>query len=274
MLIDTHCHLNMIIRSYKTKEKFEPLNSQETETCSSIIKQAEEQDVTAIINVGTDLVESLTCIEIAKQFNNCYATIGLHPNDAKEDWKNVIQEFKHLLSDKSSLKIVGIGECGIDKHYPNYDLKKQRDAFAAQIELALEYNIALSIHSRDADQETYEVLAEYKKEPNLKGVIHCFSSNENFAQKYLDLGFVLGVGGTVTYPKNEELRQIVQNVPLEKIILETDAPFLPPQIIRGQQNTPAHIRTIADFIAELKNENYSVVAKTTSTITKELFGIA
>jgi len=263
----------MIIRSYKTKESFIPLSTSELETCKTIVQEAEQKNVTKIINVGTDLIESLTCIDIAKHFTNCYATIGLHPNDATNDWQTIIQEFKELLIQKKELKIVGIGECGIDKHYPGYNLKRQQQAFAAQIELALEHNLPLSIHSRDADEETYQVLASFKSEPNLKGVIHCFSSNESYAQKYIDLGFVLGFGGTVTYPKNETLRDIVKTFPLESIILETDAPFLAPQIIRGKQNTPAQIRTIAEFIAELRDESFDHVSKTISTTTHNTFSL-
>lgn len=273
MLIDTHCHLNIIIRNYKTKKNFEPISLQETKECQKIITDALDQDVTKLINVGTDLIESLTCIDIAKKFDNCVATIGLHPTDTTYGFKPTITEFKELLKQKKELKIVGIGECGIDKYHPGYNLQHQRDAFAAQIELALEHNLPLVIHSRDADLETYEGLAAYKGESNLKGTIHCFSSDENYAQKYLDLGFVLGFGGTVTYPKNETLRNVVKAIPLEKIILETDAPFLPPQIIRGKRNTPSQIRTIAEYIAELRDESYNKVAKTTSETTKSLFNI-
>lgn len=273
MLTDTHCHLNMMIRDYKTKEKFIPLSETEIEACKKIINHAAENEVTKIINVGTDLIESLTCIDIAKHFESNFATIGLHPNDANNDWKKTIVEFKHLLADKQELKIVGIGECGIDKHYPGYDLKRQKEAFEAQIELALEYNLPLSIHSRDADEETYQGLASYKNEPNLKGVIHCFSSDENYAQKYLDLGFVLGVGGTLTYPKNDTLRNVAKMVTLKNIILETDAPFLAPQKFRGQQNSPAHIQTIAQFVAELLDISYKKVTETTEETVHNLFNI-
>lgn len=273
MLIDTHCHINMIIRSYKTKSSFQPLSQQELLTCQQLIDNAQAQEVTKIINVGTDLIESLTCIDIAKHFNNNYATIGLHPNDATENWQTTITEFKELLKQKEQLKIVGIGECGIDKHYPGYNLKRQQEAFAAQIELALEHNLALSIHSRDADEETYQALAAYRNEPDLKGTIHCFSSNDAYAAKYIDLGFVLGFGGTITYPKNEHLRHVAKTIPLEKIILETDAPFLAPQVIRGKQNTPAQIRTIAEYLADLREESHNKIFESTAQITQNLFGI-
>ncbi len=179
--------------------------------------------------------------------------------------------FKGLLLNKKEYKIVGIGECGIDKHYPNYNLEQQQDVFHAQIQLAIEHDLALVIHSRDADQETYDVLAQYKGEKNFRGTIHCFSSDENYAQKYIDLGFVLGFGGTVTYPKNETLRSVVKMIPLEKIILETDAPFLSPQSVRGTKNNPANIRIIAEYIAQLRSENFEEVASTIKKTTTTLF---
>ncbi|MFA5998946.1 MAG: TatD family hydrolase [Candidatus Babeliales bacterium] len=273
MLIETHCHMNLMFRDFSKNDQFKPLTPQEIEVCKNILDQAKDNQVEIVINVGTNLVESLLCIEIAKHFENCFATIGLHPNDADEVWPLTIQKFKHLLVQKKDLKIVGIGECGIDKHYPDYDLERQQDVFHEQIQLALENNLALIVHSRDADQETYQVLAQYKNEPNLKGTIHCFSSDENYAQKYIDLGFVLGVGGTVTYPKNKILRDVAKSIPLEKIIFETDAPFLPPQIIRGKPNTPAQIKTIAEFVAELRNEPLEKVMEVTAQTTKNLFGL-
>lgn len=273
MLIDTHCHLNIMIRNYTTKKTAKPLSSHEIDECKKIIDAALDQHVSIIINVGTDLVESLTCIDIAHHFQNCFATVGLHPTDTTADWKKTITEFKKLLEKKKELKIIGIGECGIDKYHQPYNLQQQKDAFAAQIELALEHNLPIVVHSRDADQETYESLYAYRNHPNLKGVIHCFSSNIDYAQKYIDLGFVLGFGGTITYPKNNELRKVATTIPLEKIVLETDAPFLPPQIIRGKQNAPAQIRTIAEYIAMLKNDEYQKIARITTETTKKLFGI-
>lgn len=273
MLIDTHCHMNIMVRNYVTKKNFIPLSFQEIDDCKRIINTAVNQQVSTIINVGTDLIESLTCIDIAKHFDNCYATIGLHPTDATDNWQAIMTEFTDLLRKKNELKIIGIGECGIDKYHQGYDAQRQRNVFEAQIELALEHNLALIVHSRDADIETYETLYAYRNEKNLKGTIHCFSSDMNYAAKYLDLGFVLGFGGTITYPKNNELRKVVTTIPLEKIILETDAPFLPPQIIRGKQNSPAQIRTVAEYIAMIRNEPYEHIAATTTQTAKDLLQI-
>lgn len=272
-MIDTHCHLNIMVRNFSENTTIVPFTTQELATCSEILNNAQRNMVSTLINVGTNLTESLLCIELAKHFSNCYATIGLHPNDTDADWPKTIKKFNELLSNKKNLKIVGIGECGIDQHYPDFNLKRQQDAFHAQIQLALEHNLALVIHSRDSDEETYQALAAYKGEKNFRGTIHCFSSNESYAKKYLDLGFVLGFGGTVTYPKNETLRNVAKMIPLEKIVLETDAPYLPPQSLRGTKNNPANIKIIAQYIADLRKEELQTVAQTTRQTSATLFGL-
>ena len=273
-MVDTHCHLNIMVRNFAQNSTIIPFNSSELHECSVILNDATKNSVTTIINVGTNLTESLLCIELAKHFSNCFVTLGIHPNDATATtWQNELATFQELLISKEELKIVGIGECGIDQHYPDFDLKLQQDVFHAQIQLALKHNLAIVVHSRDADMQTYQALAEYRGEKNFRGTIHCFSSDEQYAEKYLNLGFVLGFGGTLTYPKNETLRNVAKMVPLEKIILETDAPFLPPQNLRGKKNTPANIAIIAKFLAELRNENFEKVAQVTDQTSRKLFGL-
>lgn len=273
MLIDTHCHMNIMVRNFENKEPFQNFNSEEIEQMKKIVSDAHAQNVTGIINVGTNYTESFACVEIAKLFENCFATIGLHPNDITDTWQNDMLNFKGLLLEKKKNKIVGIGECGIDKHYPNFNLEQQQEVFHAQIQLALEHNLAIVVHSRNADQETYDVLAQYHGERDFRGTIHCFSSDESYAQKYIDLGFVLGFGGTFTYPKNETLRNVAKMIPLEKIILETDAPFLSPQAVRGTRNNPANIKIIAEYLAEIRQESFEDIMQTTTTTTEKLFGI-
>ena len=158
----------------------------------------------------------------------------------------------------------------MDMHYPDYNLARQRDAFKAQIELALEHNLALIVHSRDAYDETLRILEEYKN--NIRGaVMHCFSYDRAYADTVIAWNFVLGIGGTVTYPKNNELRTIVQNIDLQHIVLETDAPFLPPQSMRGKQNHPKYIRDIAEYIAQLRGESFDVIANQTTQNALALF---
>jgi len=274
MLIDTHCHINIMLRGYKTKSAYTNITSEENQQINNIVQQAYDLDTQRIINVGTNLIESVTCIEIAKLYKNCYAIVGIHPNDLTENWKQEFEEIASLVTKKSENKIIGIGECGIDMHYENYNLIRQQDAFKAHIELALEHNLALSIHSRDAAEETFKIIDEYAKESNFKGIMHCYAYDQGYATQAIDFNLVLGIGGTVTYPKNEILRSIVQSVQLEDIVLETDAPFLPPQIMRGQQNSPANIKIIAEYIAQLRQTSYENIAHTTTATVERLFNLS
>jgi TatD DNase family protein len=270
-LIDTHCHINCMI-----KKRFDQLITlNEFPYAGAIVDEASACHVTKIINVGTSLIESINCVELAKSFNQCYAAVGIHPNDCIPQWHHDLQEIKSLWFDKSfpkhkNYKIVAIGECGLDYHYADYNAQRQKDAFKAHIELSLEHSLPLIVHTRDAGDETLRSLEEYKNQ-GIKGVIHCFSEDQSFADTALEFGFVLGIGGTLTYPKNTALRDIFQTIPLEKIILETDAPFLPIQAMRGKQNHPRYILDIARFLAELRNKPFETIAKKTSQTALDLF---
>ena len=268
MLIDTHCHINMMIKS-----KFDVLlTPEQVKTAQSIINDAHANEVTALINVGTSFIESKNCVMLAQSFPSVFATVGIHPNDADEQWRDQLKAFEELLKDKEQNKIVGIGETGIDRHYPDYNLQLQVDAFRAQIELALAHDVGLVIHSRDAYDETLRVLEEYARhEP--RAVMHCFSYDQTFADQVISWGFKIGIGGTVTYPKNEELRSVVKAVRLSDMVLETDAPFLPIQSMRGQKNAPQYIKSIAEFIAELRMQPFDDVAVETSNAAQILFNL-
>ncbi len=268
MLIDTHCHINMMVK----KEFDVALTPPEIESAGTIVNQAQNQQVSTIINVGTNLIESQNCIALAQRYDPIFAAVGIHPNDCTASWQADLNEIARLVKNKEKNKIVAIGECGIDRHYPDYNLARQKDAFKAQIELALENDLALIVHTRDAADETLRSLEEFKGQIT-RGVIHCFSEDQSFADQTIAWGFVLGIGGTITYPKNNYLRDIVKKVGLKHIVLETDAPFLPPQAIRGKQNSPAQINAIAHYIAELIDTSFEIVAKQTYTNSKRLFNI-
>ncbi len=264
MLVDTHCHLNMMV-----KKPFDILiNDQERAQADEIIKQASQAGVTKIVNVGTSLPESLNSVALALHYPQVYAAVGLHPNDCTEQWIEDLKEIKALIKEENN--VVAIGECGMDKHYPGYNLARQKDAFKAQIELALEHDLALIVHSRDAYDETLYVLDEFAGQIK-RGVIHCFSQDQAFADHAIAQNFVIGIGGPLTYPKNNTLRDVFTTIPLEKIVLETDAPFLAPQSIRGKQNSPAQIRTIAEFLAELRGVSFEMIAEQTTENAQKLF---
>ena len=269
MLIDTHCHINMMI-----KKNFDVLlTPDEVNSTITIINQAKQKKVDRLINVGTSFIESKNCIQLAKTYPAIFATIGIHPNDLTKEWKNELKELEFFLKNKDENKIVGIGECGLDFHYPEYNIQQQKDAFKAQIELALENNVALVVHTRDAADETLRCIEEFKGQIT-KGIIHCFSEQMDFAQTVIEWDFAIGIGGTITYPKNNYLREIVQTVPLESIVLETDAPFLPIQSMRGKQNHPQYIYEIAEYIAQLRNEPLELVAEKTSKTATQIFRLS
>ncbi len=271
MLIDTHCHINCMLRGHQTKAAYFEFTHEEKIQATKIIEQASLHDTTTIINVGTDLIESMSCIELARLYPNCYAIVGIHPNDATADWRTDLNKISKYVSNHQDHKIIGIGECGIDLHYEKEHLPRQQDAFKAQIELALQYNLGLSIHSRDASEETFTIIEQYHKEDNFRGIMHCYSYDQGYADQAIAYKLKLGIGGTVTYPKNEMLRSIVKNVGIDNIVLETDAPFLAPQVVRGKENCPANIQIIAQFIADLNNVSYQQVAQTTTANVHKLF---
>lgn len=265
-LIDTHCHLNMIVK----KEFDVPLSAQQIEQASLVIDEAKHHNVTKIINVGTSLIESKNCVALAQEYKNVFASVGIHPNDATDAWRSDLREIAKLIGKFE--RIVAIGECGLDRHYPDYNLPLQQDVFRAQIELALKHNLALVVHTRNAADETLKILDEYAQE-KIRGVIHCFSEDLPFAQEVITRGYVIGIGGILTYPKNDSLRTVCTAIPLTSIVLETDAPFLPPQEIRGKQNRPQYIEAIATFLARLRNESLEHIAQTTTKNALKLFSI-
>jgi len=268
ILVDTHAHINCMV-----KEQFDrSLTALEIDAAQAIQDESLPHGVKIFINVATSFVESENCIILAQRYNSMYATVGIHPNDCTSQWRDDLKQIAVLVKNKEHNRIVGIGECGFDFHYPDYNRERQTDAFRAQIELALTHNLALVVHSRDAYDETLALLDDYKHDL-VHVVMHCFSYDALFANYCFERGFLLGIGGTVTYPKNEALRDIVSTMPLTNLVLETDAPFLPPQPLRGQQNHPKHIAYIADYIAQLRGTTIDEIAEHTTHNACTLFSI-
>ncbi|HVW99936.1 MAG TPA: TatD family hydrolase [Candidatus Babeliaceae bacterium] len=268
MLIDTHCHLTMII-----KDNFDStIQEHDILAAQNIVTQAEQHGVGIIVDIGTNLQQSLNCIRLAQAIPQIYAVVGIHPNDITPNWVYDLAYLEKFLEQKQQNRIIGIGECGLDYHYPGFNHNLQEELFRKQIELALTYNLALIIHTRDAQAGVLAILEDYKNS-NLKGIIHCFSEDQAFAHRALALGFVLGIGGTITYPKNHALRSVVQNIGLDHIVLETDAPFLPPQIIRGKKNHPLYVHSIAEYIAQLLGTTVEEVTLKTTANAQKVFGL-
>ncbi|MFH1461740.1 MAG: TatD family hydrolase [bacterium] len=268
MFIDTHCHLNLI-----AKKKFDILlNQNEIEKgLQKVLDDAKKVGVEIILTVGTSVIESNNCINIAKTFASVYSIVGIHPCDCTQDWQDDFKYIEKIVQNKIENKIVGIGETGLDFYHKPYDENRQLIAFEKHIELAIKNNLPLVVHVRESVDSVFDVLRNYKN--NVKGVIHCFSADKGAAKKFLDLGFYLGFGGPVTYPKNQIIKDVLTYVPLDKILLETDAPFLPPQQFRGKVNLPEYIPIFAKTISEIKNIELSILEEETTNNAKILFSV-
>lgn len=268
MFIDTHAHLNLMTE----KPENQPINPENLTLIQKIVDQASTASVKLIINISTEPIDSIDSVKIARSCPHVFATVGLHPCNSLSNWKEQIKEIEKLIKDKEQNKIVGIGEIGLDFYHEPFDSNAQNAAFRTQIEMALANNLPIVVHVRKAADEVLRVLEEYKNN-GLRGVIHCFSQNQQFADQVLEWGFYIGIDGHITYPKNNELRQTIKKTPLDRLLLETDAPFLPPQQFRGKQNHPAYIPLIAEFIASLKETSLENIENQTTENAKKLFGL-
>jgi TatD DNase family protein len=265
MLVDTHCHIPMLINENADKK----LEQSDYEKAQQIIDEATASDVTTLVTIGsTSYVDSLNCNILSERYKRVFASVGLFPHDCSESWQEDLKKLAPLI--KSNPKIVAIGECGLDYHYPDYHESRQKDAFKAQIELALEHNKALVIHTRQAPDDTIKIIDEYASELP-RGVFHCFSEDLAFAEHVINFGFYIGIPATITYPKNDRLRSIVATVGLEHIVLETDSPYLPPQHMRGKRNHPKEVATVAHFISDCLHIDYHTVAKITTNNAQTLY---
>lgn len=266
MLIDTHCHLEMILQY----PLISTLSKENYQTVENIINEAYNHNVTKIVNISTTYERCLQGISFSQKFSPVYVSVGIHPCDITSTWQEDLQKIKLLVNDKQRNKIVGIGETGLDFYHPGYNVEQQKTVFRHHIELALEHDLALVVHTRSALDETLKIIQEYQHQ-NLRGVIHCFSENLSIAHDIQKLKFMMGIGGIITYPKNEALRTVIKELQLHNIVFETDAPFLPPQHIRGKQNTPAQVKTIAEYCAQLVGQDLATVAQLTSDNAMHLF---
>ncbi len=250
--IDTHAHLN-----------YNPL----LKNHEAVVAEALKSNVTKIIVVGTDIQNSFAAIKLAEKFDNVYAAAGYHPHDienAKEGWQ---KELERLLTYE---KTVALGEIGLDyyRNYSSHDLQKK--FFPEQIEMAKSMNLPMIIHNRAADDDTLEIL---KKIGYSNGVMHCFGSDADYAKTMVDLGLMISFTGNITYKNNKKGHKAVQATPIEKLMLETDCPFLSPEPRRGKTNEPANIPFIADKVADLKSLSIEEVAEITTEIANRFFSL-
>lgn len=267
-LVDTHCHIY-----------FDSFDHDRSE----VLHRMRENGVERVLNIGIDIQSSRECIRLAQSTPEFYAAIGIHPNDS-DRWDD--SSYAELLSMSKESKVVAIGEIGLDyyRKYTSPDL--QKIVFQEQLALAKSCGLPVVIHTRNASDEdqsatknALQLLIDWQKDlaitnsslSEYPGVLHSYSGSFSYAQQAIEYHFMIGVTGPITYKKAEGLRNIVKNIPLESILIETDAPFLTPQPYRGKRNEPAYVRFIAEKIAEVKQESLDSVLEITGSNAEKLF---
>ena len=252
-LFDSHAHLD--------DEQFD---SDREEVIDRIIKS----DVKRIINVGSDIKTSETSIRLASKYDFIYAAVGIHPHDVSDC---SLADIEYLRKLSENEKVVAIGEIGLDYYYDNSPREDQRKWFASQIQLSEELNLPFIVHSRDASEDTYEIIKENRNKSEF--VLHCFSQSLEMAKKYIDLGGYISFAGPVTYKKSVKLREVVKNIPLDRLLIETDCPYLSPEPKRGKRNDPTNVLHVAETIASELRIDSERLAEITFENASRLFSI-
>lgn len=240
-----------------------------TEGTAEVISRAQQAGIKTIITPGTNLTTSAFVRQLVEKHDGLYGAVGIHPSDTKETDESVYLPILQQLLDHP--KIIAVGEIGLDYYWDTSFNDKQHRFLRAQIELALSNNKPVIIHNRNSDDDMISVLSDYKNR-GLRGVFHCFSGDESLMKKGLDLGFYISVAGVVTF-KNSKLKEAIKYCPLDRILTETDAPFLAPHPLRGKRNEPAYVVHVADFLADLFQIPVVEFNQRVEANTKSLFGI-
>lgn len=233
------------------------------------LKKVRNAGVGCIINAASSMNSSRQSIELARTHETIFTSIGVHPHDV-QDMKD--SDLELLLAMSAFDKVVAIGEIGLDYHYDNVPKEIQKLWFRAQVQLALDLELPMLIHSREASKDTFDILADMKAD-QVGGVIHCFSGSVETAKKYVDLGYYLGIGGVVTFDNAKKLVEVVKEIPLDHLLLETDAPYLAPKPHRGKRNDSSYMPYIIEKIAEIKGITPEEVEKVTWENGRKLFNI-
>jgi len=280
MLIDSHCHLNLL-----TKDT----------DLDSVVQRAMANGVQYMQTICTKLEDFPIVLEIAEKYENVFASIGVHPCEvnsaishcealqvlwqSQEAWTRLPrQDYVLPRNDAEAIimlthhpKIIGIGETGLDYYHQPYDKKLQKDSLVAHIQAASSTSLPVIIHTREADEDTIDILTSEMRNSKFPGLIHCFTSSKNLAAKMLDIGLYISMSGIITFKNATDLQEIVKYVPLDRLLIETDSPYLAPTPMRGKQNEPAFVRYVAEKVAELKNITSGEVADITTHNFKTLF---
>ena len=251
MIVDTHCHLY-----------FEELNKD----LDGVLSRANELGVNTFICVGTNINDSQESLTLAQKYKNIYATAGIHPHDSKDAAEDDLQELRKLLDNE---KIVAVGEMGLDYFRNISNSDTQKIVFKDQLKLAEETNKPIVFHNREADEDIINILSDF---PNVIGVAHCFSSSYETAIKLIEMGFYISFSGNLTF-KNSHLPEVAKKLPLDRLLVETDSPFLSPVPFRGKTNEPGRTRYVVEKLAEIFDSDIDQIASITTANAKNLFNL-
>lgn len=251
MLIDSHCHLDLI----------------ENTTPETLVKAANTQGVSHFLSVAIDLAHFPTLLAIAQRIENVFASVGIHPNTSSE----VLVDVEKLTTLADDPHIIAIGETGLDYFRSEGDLTWQEQRFRTHIQAAKEIGKPLIIHTRDAAHDTLRILRE-EKAATVGGIMHCFVDDWETAEQALEMGFYISFSGIVTFKNAKTVQAVAKQVPLDRLLVETDAPYLAPVPYRGKTNQPAYVRHVAEFIADLRDNSFETIAEATTENFFRLFG--
>ncbi|WP_026593104.1 TatD family hydrolase [Bacillus sp. UNC437CL72CviS29] len=254
MLFDTHSHLNA--------EQFE-------EDLQEVIARMKETGVTYTVVVGFDEITIKKAIELAETYDFIYAAVGWHPVDAIDMTEDHLVWLEELAAHP---KVVALGEMGLDYHWDKSPKEIQKEVFRKQIQLAKKVKLPIIIHNRDATQDIIDILEE-ENATEVGGIMHCFGGSVEVAKQCIDMNFLISLGGPVTFKNARKPKEVAMEIPMEKLLIETDCPYLTPHPFRGKRNEPSYVKLVAEEIANLKGISYEEVAQITTENAKALFGV-
>ena len=252
LIFDTHAHYDDSAFDEDREEKLSVLPN---------------DNIYAVINAGADIESSKKSITLSEKYDYIYAAVGIHPENISSISKDYISGLEKLILNNK--KVVGVGEIGLDYHYTKENKTQQKDLFESQVKLAIKHDLPVIVHDREAHGDTLEILKKYKP----KGVVHCFSGSLEMANEVIKMGMYIGVGGVVTFKNAKNVVYVVENISLENIVLETDAPYMSPVPFRGKRCDSSYIKYTAEKISEIKNIELNEVFEITKQNAKNLFGI-
>jgi len=255
MIIDSHCHLD-----------YEPIFS----NLNQVVKKAFDNNVKYLLSICTTDESYKKILTIVKKFENVYGTYGIHPHETKF-YENIKCE-TIIKKIKLSKKIIGIGETGLDFFYENSDTEVQKKVFLEHIKAAQTINLPIIVHTRSAEKDTYDLLKNEKKNKDFKILIHCFTGSKDFSNKLLDLGCYISASGIVTFKKSNELADTFKSIPIDRILVETDSPYLSPEPLRGKSNEPSNLKHTVKFLSKLKNIDQNLFSDITTKNFFKVFG--